>query len=31
MRLAVIQGGPHTIPQTHAGQVNTSLPDFLRR
>jgi non-heme chloroperoxidase len=29
-RLVVIQGGPHGIPWTHAGQVNTALLDFLR-
>ena len=30
MRLVVIQGGPHAIPWTHAGQVNTALLDFIR-
>ena len=30
MHLVVIQGGPHAIPWTHAGQVNTALLDFLR-
>ena len=30
MHLAVVQGGPHAIPWTHAGQVNTALLDFLR-
>jgi non-heme chloroperoxidase len=30
MDLVVIEGGPHAIPWTHAGQVNTSLLDFLR-
>jgi len=29
-QLVVIQGGPHGIPWTHAGQVNTALLDFLR-
>jgi len=31
VRLVVIEGGPHAIPWTHAGQVNTALLDFLRR
>ena len=31
MRLVVVRGGPHAIPWTHAGQVNTALLDFLRR
>ena len=31
MQLVVVQGGPHAIPWTHAGQVNTALLDFLRR
>ena len=31
MHLTVIEGGPHAIPWTHAGQVNTALLDFLRR
>jgi non-heme chloroperoxidase len=31
VKLAVIEGGPHAIPWTHAGQVNTALLDFLRR
>jgi non-heme chloroperoxidase len=30
MDLVVIEGGPHAIPWTHAGQVNTALLDFLR-
>jgi non-heme chloroperoxidase len=30
MQLAVIEGGPHAIPWTHAGQVNTALLGFLR-
>ena len=30
VRLVVIEGGPHGIPWTHAGQVNTALLDFLR-
>ena len=25
-----IEGGPHAIPWTHAGQVNTALLDFIR-
>ena len=29
-RLVVIEGGPHAIPWTHAGDVNTALLDFLR-
>jgi non-heme chloroperoxidase len=29
-RLAVIEGGPHAIPWTHAAQVNTALLGFLR-
>lgn len=29
VRLAVIEGGPHAIPWTHADQVNTALLDFL--
>jgi non-heme chloroperoxidase len=28
--LAVIEGGPHAIPWTHADQVNTALLSFLR-
>jgi non-heme chloroperoxidase len=28
--LVVIEGGPHAIAWTHAGQVNTALLDFLR-
>jgi non-heme chloroperoxidase len=31
VQLTVIEGGPHAIPWTHAGQVNTALLDFLRR
>ena len=31
IHLVVIEGGPHAIPWTHAGQVNTALLDFLRR
>ena len=31
MQLTVIEGGPHAIPWTHAGQVNTALLDFLPR
>ena len=30
VRLVVVDGGPHAIPWTHAGQVNTALLDFLR-
>jgi pimeloyl-ACP methyl ester carboxylesterase len=30
VRLVVIDGGPHAIPWTHAGQVNTALLDFIR-
>jgi pimeloyl-ACP methyl ester carboxylesterase len=30
MNLAVIEGGPHAIPWTHADQVNTALLDFIR-
>jgi non-heme chloroperoxidase len=30
VRLVVIEGGPHAIPWTHAGQVNATLLDFLR-
>jgi pimeloyl-ACP methyl ester carboxylesterase len=30
VKLVVIEGGPHAIPWTHAGQVNTALLDFLR-
>jgi non-heme chloroperoxidase len=30
MDLVVIEGGPHAIPWTHAGQVNAALLDFLR-
>ena len=31
VKLTVIEGGPHAIPWTHAGQVNTALLDFLHR
>ena len=31
VQLTVIEGGPHAIPWTHAGQVNTALLEFLRR
>jgi non-heme chloroperoxidase len=31
MQLVVVEGGPHAIPWTHAGQVNAALLDFLRR
>jgi pimeloyl-ACP methyl ester carboxylesterase len=30
VHLVVIEGGPHAIPWTHAGQVNTALLGFLR-
>ena len=30
VELAVIEGGPHAIPWTHADQVNRALLDFLR-
>jgi hypothetical protein len=30
LQLAVIEGGPHAIAWTHAGEVNTAWPDFLR-
>ena len=30
VQLVVVEGGPHAIPWTHAGQVNTALVDFLR-
>ena len=30
VRLAVIEGGPHAIPWTHADQVSTALLDFIR-
>ena len=30
MQLVVVEGGPHAIAWTHAGQVNTALLDFLR-
>jgi non-heme chloroperoxidase len=30
MQLAVIEGGPHAIPWTHADRVNSALLDFLR-
>jgi non-heme chloroperoxidase len=30
VHLVLIEGGPHAIPWTHAGQVNTALLDFLR-
>src|SRR6478672_3832862 len=31
VRLIVVEGGPHAIPWTHAGQVSTALLDFIRR
>ena len=30
VQLTVVEGGPHAIPWTHAGQVNTALLDFIR-
>ena len=30
VQLVVVAGGPHAIPWTHAGQVNTALLDFIR-
>jgi non-heme chloroperoxidase len=30
VQLAVVEGGPHAIPWTHASQVNTALLGFLR-
>jgi non-heme chloroperoxidase len=30
VQLTVVEGGPHAIPWTHAGQVNTDLLDFIR-
>ena len=30
VQLVVIEGGPHAIPWTHAGQVNTALLEFIR-
>jgi non-heme chloroperoxidase len=30
MQLVVVEGGPHAIPWTHAGQVNIALLDFIR-
>ena len=30
VNLVVIEGGPHAIPWTHAGQVNAALLDFVR-
>jgi len=30
VQLVVIEGGPHAIAWTHAGQVNTALLNFLR-
>jgi len=30
MYLAVVEGGPHAIPWTHADEVNAALLDFLR-
>jgi non-heme chloroperoxidase len=30
VHLVVVEGGPHAIPWTHAGQVSTALLDFIR-
>ena len=30
VQLLIVEGGPHAIAWTHAGQVNTALLDFLR-
>jgi pimeloyl-ACP methyl ester carboxylesterase len=30
VQLIIVEGGPHAIPWTHAGQVNTALLDFIR-
>jgi pimeloyl-ACP methyl ester carboxylesterase len=30
VELVVIEGGPHAIVWTHAGEVNTALLEFLR-
>jgi hypothetical protein len=30
MDLVVVEGAPHAIAWTHAGQVNTALLDFIR-
>ncbi|HEY8045882.1 MAG TPA: alpha/beta hydrolase [Streptosporangiaceae bacterium] len=30
VQLVIVEGGPHAIPWTHAGQVNTALLDFIR-
>jgi non-heme chloroperoxidase len=30
IQLTVVEGGPHAIPWTHAGQINTALLDFIR-
>jgi non-heme chloroperoxidase len=30
VQLTVVEGGPHAIPWTHAGQVSTALLDFIR-
>ena len=29
VQLAVVEGGPHAIPWTHADQINTALLDFI--
>jgi non-heme chloroperoxidase len=31
VQLTVVEGGPHAIPWTHPGPVNTALLDFIRR
>ena len=30
MQLVVVEGAPHAVAWTHAGQVNTAVLDFLR-
>jgi hypothetical protein len=30
VQLVVVEGGPHAIAWTHADQVNTAVPGFLR-
>jgi non-heme chloroperoxidase len=30
VQLTIVEGGPHAIPWTHSGQVNTALLDFIR-
>jgi pimeloyl-ACP methyl ester carboxylesterase len=31
VQLTVVEGGPHAMPWTHAGQVNAALLDFVGR